>query len=65
LATEKLTVPFPLPDPPELTVIHGAWPDTVVFQPQPAPVVTPTLLDPPSASIVSCVGVMLKAQPPA
>jgi hypothetical protein len=55
-ATEKLTDPFPVREPPPLvTVIQPLL--LVAFQVQPFPVVTFTLPDPPAAAIVCASGV--------
>jgi len=49
-----LTVPFPVPLPPELIVIHVAL--LVAVHPQPVPAVTATLAAPPAAVALGFVG---------
>ena len=63
-ATLNLTVPLPLPDAPEVTVIHESL--LVAVQPQPAPAETATGVPaPPSLSIDCLVGLIENAQPDA
>ena len=62
-ATEKLTVPLPVPVPP-VTVIQDAALLTVLQVPQAPVVVTVTLPVPPAAVIVWLAGEIEKAQEP-
>ena len=50
----KPTVPLPLPEPPDATVIHASF--SVTVQAQPAGAVTLTLPAPPSEAGVSALG---------
>jgi hypothetical protein len=56
-ATTTLTVPLPVPDPPELTVSQAAL--LVVLQAHVLPVVTDTATDSPAAGEVRLVGAMV------
>jgi hypothetical protein len=55
-AMERPTVPDPFPEAPDVIEIHDTCPGTLVVQSQPVPALTATLLDPPSASMVSWPG---------
>jgi hypothetical protein len=56
-ATDKITVPLPLPLVPEVTVIQLGRP--VTLQVQPGVAVTAMVLDPPAAAIVWLLGARL------
>ncbi len=63
-ATLNLTVPLPLPDAPEVTVIHESL--LVAVQPQPVPAETATGVPAPPFSSIDCfVGLIEYVQPEA
>ena len=61
-ATVKITVPFPVPVAPDVTVIHGVL--LTATQVQPAPAVTITLPPDPPLETLADVGLMEKPQAP-
>ena len=60
-ATENCTVPLPVPLPPEVIVIHESW--LAAVQPQPAPLDTSKLPEPPDDATFVAAGEIEKAQP--